>query len=210
MKVRDILIILIIIIAIILFFVINPFKKNEETRGSETTVISSLADLFPSKTTTFKYQEGNNKYNIKVTDISENDGVKTITTEEEINQGDEKVTLTTKYEVSDYKVIESGEYKKDGEVVSTIYPLEIINGSISQGYVWKSVDGLTTNTVTSMVNNQVTIESTREVLTYAEGATQPTKSVYKETRVFEKGKGIVNYKTEIVGNADSVTEKKMI
>ena len=169
--------------------------KEEEVKG-EIVVINSLDELFPNEEgKKNKYKSGDVEYKVRVTNIEEKYGVKKVTTqrEEKAEDGDYIVEMT--YEIQEEKIIESGKYIKAGEEVSTIYPLEIlVDGLPYEGKTWKSVDGLITNTVTKMRDNKVTIEASRMQEGYGEA--NETKEV-KEIRVFEVGKGLVEYRVEV-------------
>ena len=169
--------------------------REEEVKG-EIVAINSLDELFPNEEgKKSKYKSGDVEYKVKVTNIEEKDGVKKVTTqrEEKAEDGDYIVEMT--YEIQEEKIIESGKYIKAGEEVSTIYPLEIlVDGLPYEGKTWKSVDGLITNTVTKMRDNKVTIEASRMQEGYGEA--NETKEV-KEIRVFEVGKGLVEYRVEV-------------
>ena len=169
--------------------------KEEEVKG-EIVAINSLDELFPNEEgKKNKYKSGDVEYKVRVTNIEEKDGVKKVTTqrEEKAEDGDYIVEMT--YEIQEEKIIESGKYIKAGEEVSTIYPLEIlVDGLPYEGKTWKSVDGLITNTVTKMRDNKVTIEASRMQEGYGEA--NETKEV-KEIRVFEVGKGLVEYRVEV-------------
>lgn len=169
--------------------------KAEELRG-EIVTISNLDELFANEEgKKNKCKFGDIEYKVEVINIEEKDGVKKVTTqrEEKAEDGDYIVEMT--YEIQEEKIVESGKYIKDGEEVSIIYPLEIlVDGLPYEGKTWKSVDGLITNTVTSMRDNKVTIESSRMQEGY--GETNETKEV-KEIRVFEVGKGLVEYRVEV-------------
>ncbi len=192
---KKLLIAIIIILVVILFLIFNPFKKKNNTGNTEFQV-SSLTDLFPSKTTTYKYEENGQKYDVKVTDVSKADDSTVVTTERKVKNDGNETTIRMKYEITSEKVVESGEYLESGSVVSIIYPTEIIVGGIAVGSEWKSVDGLITNKITKVENNQVTIESTRKVDSYNEQTKTSEKKDYTEVRVFEKNKGLVSFSTK--------------
>jgi hypothetical protein len=61
-----------------------------------------------------------------------------------------------------------------------------------------------------MKNNRVIIESVRKTNIYQEGKKDPISKEFKETRVYEKGKGIVLYRTEVVGDKTTIYEKKLV
>lgn len=192
---KKLLIAIIIILVVLLFLIFNPFKKKNNTGNSEFQV-SSLTDLFPSKTTTYKYEENGQKYDVKVTDVSKTDVSTVVTTERKVTTDGNETTIRMKYEITSEKVVESGEYLESGSVVSIVYPTEIIVGGVAVGSEWKSVDGLITNKITKVENNQVTIESTRKVDSYDENTKTSTKKDYTEVRVFEKNKGLVSFSTK--------------
>lgn len=206
------IIILGLIILVIVFIIVNPFKKvkKENEKNNKPTAITNLTELFPTKATTFKFEETGNKYQLKVTEVKkENDTTIVITKYDMVNDG-ETTTIETTYQIMPEKIVESGKYISKGEVVSIIYPTELLVGIPYENMSWKSTDSLITNTVTSMKNNQVTIESVRVIDTYEDGKSTPIKKDYKETRVFEKGKGIVLFRAEVVGDKSTVTERKLV
>lgn len=207
---QRILVLLGVIILVVIFIIFNPFKKDEENASGKLTVITSLTELFPTKTTTLKFKEKNNEYQLKVTDISKENDTTTVVTKYDIANDKEKITVETTYLITAEKIVESGKYISDGKTVSVIYPTEILVGMPYENMSWKSPDNLITNTVVSMKNNQVKIESVRVIDTYEEGKSAPVKKDYKETRVFEKGKGIVLFRTEVVGDNSTVFERKLV
>lgn len=190
---KKILIALIVIVVIILAIIFNPFSKRNNENANNETQINSLDELFASKQLTYKYEESGEKYDVKVTNVSKADDITTVTTERKIKVDNKDTIIKMKYEVSSEKVVESGEYIENGQVVSIIYPSEIIVGGIAVGSEWKSVDGLITNKITKVENNQVTVESTRKVDTYEEGKNDPIQKDFTETRIFEKGKGLISF-----------------
>jgi len=205
---KVIIIVSAIVILGVTFFLFNLNKKDKEE--TPYTVIS-LAELFPDKEMTQNFKDANGEYKVTVSKPTIVDGVTTVKTSYDVeNEDKQKTTLNTTYVITNEKVVESGEYVTDGKVVSVIYPSEIIVGVPYVNMTWKSTDGLITNTVTSMVNNKVTIESVRNVDTYEENEKKPVVKKYKETRVYEKGKGIVLYRSEIVDDKTSVIEKKLV
>jgi len=205
---KVIIIVSAIVILGVTFFLFNLNKKDKEE--TPYTVIS-LAELFPDKEMTQNFKDANGEYKVTVSKPTIVDGVTTVKTSYDVeNEDKQKTTLNTTYVITNEKVVESGEYVADGKVVSVIYPSEIIVGVPYVNMTWKSTDGLITNTVTSMVNNKVTIESVRNVDTYEENEKKPVVKKYKETRVYEKGKGIVLYRSEIVDDKTSVIEKKLV
>ena len=198
-------------VVIIVGVTVVLFTLNKKDKEETPYTVLSLAELFPDKEMTQKFKDANGEYKVTVSKPVILDGVTTITTSYDVkNENDEKTTLNTTYVITNEKAVESGEYISDGKVVSVVYPTEIIVGVPYENMTWKSVDGLVTNTVTSMVNNKVTIESVRDIDTYEENEKKPVVKKYKETRVYEKGKGIVLYRSEIVDDETSVTEKKLV
>jgi len=204
-------VILVLSVVIIVGVTVVLFNLNKKDKEETPYTVLSLAELFPDKEMTQKFKDANGEYKVTVSKPVILDGVTTITTSYDVkNENDEKTTLNTTYVITNEKAVESGEYISDGKVVSVVYPTEIIVGVPYENMTWKSVDGLVTNTVTSMVNNKVTIESVRDIDTYEENEKKPVVKKYKETRVYEKGKGIVLYRSEIVDDETSVTEKKLV
>lgn len=198
---KGLIVFVIIIVVIIGIKVITTKKDNTNTNKENIQTVSleinTLSDLFPNENKEFEYKNGDVKTKVNVTDVTTNEDKKIVTTEREEKQNDENVTIQMKYEITSESVVESGKYILDGKDVSTIYPLEIIKGSLSFGSEWKSVDGLTTNKVVSTQKDKVTIESSRSVDVYeGENNKTPVKKTFVETRVFEKDKGVVLYKTE--------------
>lgn len=193
-------IIIILVVVLIAIFIVNQGKKNGTTNNQGNTTatlnISALSELFPSSTGTVSYQEGDQKYNVKVTDVKTNDGITTVTTERQEKQGQDTVTVRMTYDISAETVIESGKYINNGQEVSTIYPVEVIKGQVQLGSQWQSVDGMITNKISKIEGNKVTIESSRSIDTYEEGKNTPVKKTFVETRVYEKGKGVIQHKTE--------------
>jgi hypothetical protein len=205
---KVIIIVSAIVILGVTYILFNLNKKDKEE--TPYTVIS-LAELFPDKEMTQNFKDANGEYKVTVSKPTIVDGVTTVKTSYDVeNEDKQKTTLNTTYVITNEKVVESGEYLVDGKVVSVIYPSEIIVGVPYVNMTWKSTDGLITNTVTSMVNNKVTIESVRDVDTYEENEKKPVVKKYKETRVYEKGKGIILYRSEIVDDKTSVIEKKLV
>ncbi len=193
---KKIVIAVIVIVIIILAIIFNPFSKKGNDNTGDNTQISSLTELFANKSLTYKYEESGEKYDVRVTDVSKNEDITTVTTERKVKVDNKETTIKMKYEISAEKVVESGEYLENGQVVSVIYPNEIIVGGIAVGSEWKSVDGLITNKITKVENNQVTVVSTRKVDTYEEGKSEPIQKDYTETRVFEKGKGLISFSAQ--------------
>jgi uncharacterized protein YxeA len=205
---KVILILSVVIILGVTFILFNINKKDKEEKPY---AVSSLTELFPASEMTQKFKDVDGKYEVDFSKPSVSDGVTTINANHDIKDADgNKVTVKMTYVITNEKVIESGEYISDGKVVSIIYPTELIVGVPYVNMTWKSVDGLVTNTVVSMKNNQVTIESIKEIYTYEENGGSPVKKIFKETRIYEKGKGIILYRTEIVDDTTSVTETKII
>jgi len=210
MNKRNLIIVAVIIIIIVTVVIFNQLKKNSKEKiEDEAYTITSLSELFPDKETKQTYADGNEEYEVNIKSVDEKDGVITIVSEYETTTDDVKTTIETTYEITSEKVTESGKYTAKGSMVSIIYPTEIIVGIPYLNMTWKSTDGLITNTVVNMKNNQVTIESVKKTDIYEEGETKPISKEFKETRIYEKGKGIVLYRTEIVGEKDSVYEKKL-
>lgn len=199
----------IIIIGVSIFMFLGKKDKEDKEKNEEYTV-SKLSELFPSKEMKQTYKDSNGKYEVNVKSINEKDGVTTVITEYETETDGKETTVKTTYEITNEKVVESAEYIEKDSVVSIIYPMELIVGIPYKNMIWKSKDGLITNTVVSMKNNQVTIESIRKMDVYEENKTTPTSKDFKETRVYEKGKGIVLYRSEIVGDKSSIYEKKIV
>lgn len=205
---KVIVIVSVIVILGVTYILFNLNKKDKEE--TPYTVIS-LSELFPDKEMTQNFKDANGEYKVTVSKPTIVDGVTTVKTSYDVeDENKQKTTLNTTYVITNEKVVESGEYVTDGKVVSVIYPSEIIAGVPYVNMTWKSADGLITNTVTSMVNNKVTIESVRNIDTYEEGKTKPIVKKHKETRVYEKGKGIILYRSEIVDDKTSVIEKKLV
>jgi uncharacterized protein YxeA len=205
---KVILILSVVIILGVTFILFNINKKDKEEKPY---AVSSLTELFPASEMTQKFKNVDGKYEVEISKPSVSDGVTTINANHDIKDEEgNKVTVKMTYVITNEKVIESGEYVSDGKVVSIIYPTELIVGVPYANMTWKSIDGLVTNAVMSMKNNQVTIESLREIDTYEENGAKPVKKIFKETRVFEKGKGVILYRTEIIGDKDSVIEKKLV
>jgi len=210
MNKRNLIIIAVIIIVIAAVFAFNLFKKDsKEKTKDEAYNITSLSELFPSDEIKQTYTDGNQDYEVTVKKAVSKDGVTSVVTEYETKVDNVVTTVQTIYEMTSDKLIESGKYLSNNETVSIIYPTELIVGLPYVNMTWKSTDGLITNTVVSMKNNQVTIESVKTVEIYEDEKTTATKKEYKETRVYEKEKGIVLYRTEIVGDKNSVYEKKL-
>lgn len=202
-----------IVITIIAFIVIAislGLKNKEKNEEDKDYIVNSLSELFPSKELTQTFKDGDNEYEVTIKSVTEKDDTITIVSEYETTNNDVATTVETTYEITNEKFIESGKYTADGSMVSIIYPNELIVGIPYLNMTWKSVDGLITNTVVSMKNNQVTIESVRKTDIYEEDETKPISKDFKETRVYEKGKGIVLYRSEIVGDKSSISEKKLI
>ncbi|MGE5455497.1 MAG: hypothetical protein ACM3O4_00100 [Ignavibacteriales bacterium] len=204
-----IIILLGLIILITVFFIINPFKKDKEKSG-ELTVINNLTELFPSKATTLKFEQSNSQYQLKITDVKKENDTTTIISKYDITNDNQTTTVETTYVIMPEKIVESGKFISDGKVVSIIYPIELLVGMPYEKMSWKTPDKLVTNTVTSMKNNQVTIESVRTIDIYEVGKNTSVKKEYKETRIFEKGKGIVLFRSEIVGDKSTIVERKLI
>lgn len=203
----------IVIVIILSIFVISVLFKNKDKDNEDYDkdyIISSLAELFPNKEIKQKYTDGTGNYEISFKEPTSKNGVTTIVTEYDTKIEDEVFTVKMNYEIFNDKIIESGTYNSGDQLISTIYPKEIILGIPYTNMTWKSSNGLITNTVISMVNNQVTIESVSKVDFYEEEKKAPIKKNYKETRVYEKGKGIILYRTEIVGEETSVSERKIV
>jgi hypothetical protein len=199
-----------ILIVVIGIKIISNNKDNTNSKAEESTQITNIEisnffELFPSEKIKYDFQNEDTKIKVEVVDINtqENTGENTeeskkiVTTKREEKQDNETVTIQMTYEITSEKIIESGKYIKDGQDVSTIYPVEIVKGSLTVGNEWKSVDGITTTKVTSSNKNTVTIESLREFDSHEENSKTVVKKTYVETRIFEKGKGIVAYKSEI-------------
>lgn len=199
---------IIVIIGIIL--IVLGLKNKEKTEEDKDYVVNDLSELFPSDKVTQTFKDGDNEYEVTVKSVTKKDDVTTIVSEYEYTINGVATTVETTYEITNEKVTESGKYTAEGSMVSIIYPTELIVGVPYVNMTWKSVDGLITNTVTSMKNNQVTIESVKKIDIYEEGKTTPTSKDFKETRIYEKGKGIVLYRTETVGDESSINEKKLI
>jgi hypothetical protein len=205
---KGILILSVVIILSVAFIVFNINKKGKEEK---LYTVNSLTELFPSSELTQKYKDTDGEYDVEVSKPNISDDETTIYASHDIKDADNNnVTVKMAYTITNEKVIESGEYISDGKVVSIIYPTELIVGVPYANMTWKSIDGLVTNAVMSMKNNQVTIESLREKDTYEENGAKPVKKIFKETRVFEKGKGVILYRTEIIGDKDSVIERKLV
>jgi hypothetical protein len=210
MNKRNLMIIAGIIIVIAAVVTFNLLKKDSKEKTKDVAYnIASLNELFPSDEIKQTYTDGNQEYEVTVKKAVSKDGVTSVVTEYETKVDNVVTTVQTTYEMTSDKLIESGKYISNNETVSIIYPTELIVGLPYVSMTWKSADGLITNTVVSMKNNQVTIESVKTVEIYEDEKTTATKKDYKETRVYEKGKGIVLYRTEIVGDSNSVYEKKL-
>ena len=206
----SIIVSIVALVGIIMLLVFLNFEKKEKEEASKEYVVNDLSELFPSKAVKQTFKDGDNKYEVNIKSVDEKDGVITIVSEYETVTDDVETTVETTYEITSDKITESGKYTANGSMVSIIYPTELIVGFPYVNMTWKSVDGLITNTVVSMKNNQVTIESVRKTDIYEDGETNPTSKDLKETRVYEKGKGIVLYRSEIVGDKDSIYEKKLV
>lgn len=202
-------IVVIIIIGVTIFMFLGKKDKEDKDKNEEYAV-STLSELFPSKETKQTYKDSDGKYEVNVKSVEEKDGVTTIITEYETKNDGNETTVKTTYEITNEKVVESAEYIEKDSVVSIIYPSELIVGVPYVNMTWKSTDGLITNTVVSMKNNQVTIESIRKMDIYENDKKTPTSIDFKETRVYEKGKGIVLYRSEVVGDESSIYEKKLV
>lgn len=198
------------IIAVIVIVISLGLKNKGKNEEDKDYIVNSLSELFPSKELTQTFKDGDNEYEVTIKSVTEKDDTTTIVSEYETTNNDVATTVETTYEITNEKVIESGKYTADGSMVSIIYPNELIVGIPYLNMTWKSVDGLITNTVVSMKNNQVTIESVRKTDIYEDDETKPISKDFKETRVYEKGKGIVLYRSEIVGDKSSISEKKLI
>ena len=135
---------------------------------------------------------------MKVTSVTKEGDDVIVLTEYEIKNDDETITAEMLYKIMPEKIIESGKHIVNGKVVSIIYPTEILVGMPYENMSWKSVDGLITNTITSMKDDRLIIESVRVIDVYDEETNSSVKKNYKETRILEKGKGIILYSTEIV------------
>jgi|GEM_PF-3521363 len=198
------------IIAVIVIAIILGLKNKEKNQDDKDYIVNSLSELFPSNELTQTFKDGDNEYEVTIKSVTEKDSTTTIVSEYETTNNDVATTVETTYEITNEKVTESGKYTADGSMVSIIYPNELIVGIPYLNMTWKSVDGLITNTVVSMKNNQVTIESVKKIDIYEENKTAPISKDFKETRIYEKGKGIVLYRSEIVGDESSISEKKLI
>lgn len=204
-------VILILSVVIILGVTFIFFNINKKDKEDEPYTVNSLTELFPSSELTQKFKDTDGEYNVEVSKPTIAEGTTTIYASHDTKDADgNNVNVKMTYVITNEKIIESGEYISDGKVVSIIYPTELIVGIPYVNMTWKSVDGLVTNTVISMENNQVTIESIREIDTYETNGVKPIKKIFKETRVYEKGKGIILYRTEMIGDENSVTEKKLV
>ncbi len=185
---KKIYVIGIIILGIIgIVMILNAVKtKNVDEPSGKVTQINTLEDLFAEKIgEKYTYSQGNQKYKVKVTNIEEKEGDRIVTTQREEETGGEKYIVEMEYRIEDEKVLESGRHLKDGEEVSTIYPVEILaDGMPYEGKTWTSVDGNTTNVITSMRENKVVVESSRK---------DDTVGTIIETRVLEVGKGLISY-----------------
>lgn len=203
----------VVIVIVLSIFLISGLFKNKDKNNEEDNkdyIISSLTELFPNKAIKQKYIDSTGNYEVSFKEPISKNGVTTIVTEYNTKIEDEVFTVQMNYEIFDDKIIESGKYISGDQLISTIYPKEIILGIPYTNMTWKSSDGLITNTVISMINNKVTIESVSKVDFYEDEKKAPIKKDYKETRVYEKGKGIVLYRTEIVGEETSVSERKIV
>lgn len=201
----------VIVIVLSIFLISGLFKNKDKDNENydKDYIISSLAELFPNKEIKQKYTDSTGSYEVIFKGPTSKNGVTTIVTEYDTKIEDDVFTIQMNYEIYDDKIIESGKYISGDQLISTIYPKEIIVGLPYKNMTWKSSDGLITNTVISMINNKVTIESVSKVDFYEDEKKAPVKKDYKETRVYEKGKGIVLYRTEIVGEETSVSERKI-
>jgi hypothetical protein len=197
MKKGLILILLGVIVLGVIFFKLKPFKRDEN-KNNDQMVINNLPELFPDKGMTFNVERDGNEYQLKVTSVTKEGDDVIVLTEYEIKNDDETITAEMLYKIMPEKIIESGKHIVNGKVVSTIYPTEILVGMPYENMSWKSVDGLITNTITSMKDDRLIIESVRVIDVYDEETNSSVKKNYKETRILEKGKGIILYSTEIV------------
>ncbi len=197
-----IIILLFIIFIIIGIKVITNKKENNNNNNNieisnETLEINSNLELFPNEKINIDYQnEDGIKTKLNVMEVKIEDNKKIVTTRREEKQDKETLIVEMKYEVTADKVIESGKYILDSKEVSKIYPQEIIKGNLVVGSEWKSVDGLTITKVVSTTKDKVILESSRDINIYEENSKTPVKKKYVEIRTFEKGKGIISYKSE--------------
>lgn len=186
-----------LIILGVVLFKDKLFKKNDSEKNDQV-FINNLTELFPNKEATFNIERDGSEYQLKVTSVSKVEDDTIVLTQYKMTNDNETVTVETSYKISPEKIVESGKHIINGKVVSIIYPTEILIGTPYENMSWKSVDGLITNTITSMGDEQLTIESVRVIDVLDEKSNSSVKKNYKETRIFEKGKGIILYKAEIV------------
>lgn len=175
---------------------VNNNNSNDLKVSTETLEIENLNDLFPSDKKNIDYQNEGIKTKVNVIEVKTEDDKKIVKTKREEKQDKETYTIEMTYEITDDKVVESGKYLKDSKEVSKIYPQEIIKGSLSVGNEWKSVDGMITHKVISTTKDKVIIEASRQIDIYDESSKTLVKKTYVETRTFEKGNGLIAYKTE--------------
>ena len=194
---------IIITLLIILVFVFVCFKIVDKKQVKEKeTSIGSLLELFPSKDQKYIYQINGAKTKATVK-VSTQEGQTTIT----ISYVDqEKVTVNRIYEITEDKIVESGKSYRDNQLVSEEIATEILTSLPYVGLTYQSVDGLINYEVTEMKNNKITIVSTQKIVDYEKD--KPVERDYKINRVFEKGKGLILYETELNGQKNTILKIK--
>ncbi len=192
MKKTTIIVILIILIILILSV---TFKK--EDKEVSAGVFNSLEELFPLKSTRIKCRLDGKEHKVRVVSVKKDNEKTVVVTERKEKSASDEITIRMTYDIYSDRVVESGKHIIKGKEVSTIYPLEIIKGQISLGSSWTSADGLINSKITKIEGKKITIESVRKTEVYEEGRKTPIIKSTVETRVYEKGKGIIEYNTVI-------------
>lgn len=193
------LIIGLVVIAVFVLIGTKIFQKKGTSK--EILSISNYTELFPTKETTQKYNISGKKQAVKTT-VESKDGSTIVT----MSYQENKETVERIYTMNSEKILEEVKHLSDGKEVSTEGVTEILTSFPYVGLTYHSVDGLITYEVTEMNNNKITIISTQKITDYEKD--KPVERDYKIKRIFEKGKGMVLYETELNGQKNTVLKIK--
>lgn len=203
------IIITVLLVALSLLFIFRPFKESAPSEKKQP-FIDDLSELFPSKETTQIFKQGIKKYEVKVNNIVTAANYKSVDTVYDVKEEDGTKTIYTTYIIEDNKVIKTDRHMKNGDIIEYTNPTEIIVGLPEENMTWTNEGTLTTYKVTDISNNQVTIESVRNIDVSTEEQEEPIQKEYKEKMVFEKGKGMIFFRSEVVDYPNSVYEIKLV
>ncbi|MDD2434960.1 MAG: hypothetical protein PHO63_01765 [Bacilli bacterium] len=202
-------IIVMLLAALILLLLIKPIN-DKIIEPNKKMSIDNLKQLFPSQKIVQTFKQGKDEYKVKVNNIVNSGDYTLIETEYDIEEADGIKTIYTSYTIEDEKVIKSDKHVKNGNIIDYTSQTEVIVGIPYKNKTWIDSSDQTIYKVTDVTENQVTIESIKPIDVLDDDKQETIQKKYKEKMIFEKGKGMVLFRSEVTDYPGSIYEIKLV